>query len=392
MPYGGLYTNGVTAYEAGYSTLVTSADCAITWSWEGENNPAFITFELNEPATEFTFTSISGYTYFDYVQLIALKDGEGPHKHAYTESVTPSTCTEAGSIDYACSCGYSYSEAIPTHNWVEDTNEEDKVLAVCSSCGYAKYEDSMIFSQFETDAETGAMIWHQDGSTVTTVFNNNTLTNVNPGRLDDDATAVITVNGGMITKVEWVMRGVLMNSWSECGSNNYLKGVFRVYDQYVAGTLVATEGATVTFDSSAERNNTIVTIEFAAPVEAVTIANISDGRYYTFDSITVTYIAEAKAPANPCDHVYEATVVAPTCTEAGYTNNICSVCGDSYISDETPALGHTYSEEWTFDEGAHWHASTCGHDVVDGKAEHSLDSDGSCEVCDFFTSTPSLTN
>ncbi len=33
---------------------------------------------------------------------------------------------------------------------------------------------------------------------------------------------------------------------------------------------------------------------------------------------------------------------------------------------------HTYSEAWTKDETNHWHASTCGHDVIEGKAEHSF--------------------
>ena len=40
------------------------------------------------------------------------------------------------------------------------------------------------------------------------------------------------------------------------------------------------------------------------------------------------------------EHSYEAVVTAPTCTEGGYTTYTCS-CGDSYVADETPALGHT---------------------------------------------------
>ncbi len=37
-------------------------------------------------------------------------------------------------------------------------------------------------------------------------------------------------------------------------------------------------------------------------------------------------------------------VTPPTCTEAGYTTFTCSVCGDSYVSDRTPALGHDLDE------------------------------------------------
>ena len=43
------------------------------------------------------------------------------------------------------------------------------------------------------------------------------------------------------------------------------------------------------------------------------------------------------------EHHYETTVVAPTCTEKGYTLHECS-CGDSYETDETPALGHDYQK------------------------------------------------
>ena len=42
-------------------------------------------------------------------------------------------------------------------------------------------------------------------------------------------------------------------------------------------------------------------------------------------------------------HSYTAAVTAPTCTEAGYTTYTCS-CGDSYVDDEVPALGHSWDE------------------------------------------------
>ncbi len=41
------------------------------------------------------------------------------------------------------------------------------------------------------------------------------------------------------------------------------------------------------------------------------------------------------------EHRYEAVVTAPTCTEGGYTTYTCE-CGDSYVADETPALGHDW--------------------------------------------------
>lgn len=73
------------------------------------------------------------------------------------------------------------------------------------------------------------------------------------------------------------------------------------------------------------------------------------------------------ASESECAHEYVAAVTAPTCTEGGYTTYTCSLCGDSYISNETEALGHSVvtdpavdatCEETGLTEGAH--CSVCG--------------------------------
>ena len=38
-----------------------------------------------------------------------------------------------------------------------------------------------------------------------------------------------------------------------------------------------------------------------------------------------------------------------------------------------PTHEHTFSSEYTYDETYHWHAATCGHDVVSGKERHSFE-------------------
>ena len=43
-------------------------------------------------------------------------------------------------------------------------------------------------------------------------------------------------------------------------------------------------------------------------------------------------------------HDYVATVIAPNCTEDGYTTYVCSRCDDNYISDIVQSLGHDWSE------------------------------------------------
>ena len=44
----------------------------------------------------------------------------------------------------------------------------------------------------------------------------------------------------------------------------------------------------------------------------------------------------------PHEHSYTAVVTAPTCTEGGFTTYTCE-CGESYIAEETPALGHEWN-------------------------------------------------
>ncbi len=48
---------------------------------------------------------------------------------------------------------------------------------------------------------------------------------------------------------------------------------------------------------------------------------------------------------------YVATVTAPTCTEGGYTTNVCSDCSHTYIDAYTDVLGHNWGEWKECDEG-----------------------------------------
>ena len=89
------------------------------------------------------------------------------------------------------------------------------------------------------------------------------------------------------------------------------------------------------------------------------------------EKFTDTYSIEETryivANEQECTHEYVEVVTEPTCTEGGYTTYTCSLCGDSYISDETEALGHSVvtdpavaasCEETGLTEGAH--CSVCG--------------------------------
>ena len=80
---------------------------------------------------------------------------------------------------------------------------------------------------------------------------------------------------------------------------------------------------------------------------------------------------EVKADFVPATgHSYEASVVAPTCEKDGYTNHVCSVCGDSYRDNYVDAAGHQYTLTVTAPTctaaGYTTHlCSVCGHSYVD---------------------------
>ena len=60
-----------------------------------------------------------------------------------------------------------------------------------------------------------------------------------------------------------------------------------------------------------------------------------------WDADTVPNITEIVRFFEGHEHRYEAVVTAPTCTEEGYTTYTCE-CGESYVADKTPALGHDW--------------------------------------------------
>ena len=85
------------------------------------------------------------------------------------------------------------------------------------------------------------------------------------------------------------------------------------------------------------------------------------GEWYTYSSASCTSDGEERRDCIRCrnyesrtvpggDHVYNPTVTPATCTEGGYTTYACA-CGDRYVADQTPALGHELGE-WTITEAA----------------------------------------
>lgn len=68
------------------------------------------------------------------------------------------------------------------------------------------------------------------------------------------------------------------------------------------------------------------------------------GWSYIPETMTEDVVVYSNWSHNGGGHKYSEKVVAPTCTENGYTLHACSICGESYKSDITEMSGHSYTD------------------------------------------------
>lgn len=91
-------------------------------------------------------------------------------------------------------------------------------------------------------------------------------------------------------------------------------------------------------------------------------------------SFTILVSCKSKNKLCEGEHIYETTVISPSCVDDGYTLHKCKICGYSYKDNYVEALGHTFSNEWSSDDEYHWHSATCSHlNAISDKNEHEWD-------------------
>lgn len=115
-------------------------------------------------------------------------------------------------------------------------------------------------------------------------------------------------------------------------------------------------------------------IKTAYKVDTEDVIEVDDNGYLVVNGVKTEHTVI-------CNHVWNTVTTAPTCTNDGYDTKSCALCEKSVTFNKTPALEHTYSENYTFDNNYHWYKCT-GCDALNGKEEHILDDDGICTVCE----------
>ena len=307
--------------------------------------------------------------------------------HSYKATVTKPTCTAEGYTTYTCHCGDSYvADKVPAlgHTWdggvvtKEPTEEaEGTKLYTCTACGETKTEVIPALDhvhRYETTVTQPTCT--TEGYTTYTCRCGDTYVADKVPALGHNYQATITkptcTTEGFTTYTchcgdSYVADKVpaLGHDYQAtvtkptCTTEGFTTYTCHCGNSYVADKTPATghtwDGGVVTKESTEEtegtklytctacgetRTEVIPTLDHVHRYEvAVTKPTCTTEGYTTYTCrCGDSYVAD-KVPA--LGHDYQATVTKPTCTEGGYTTYTCH-CGDSYVADKAPATGHTW--------------------------------------------------
>ncbi|MCD8085029.1 MAG: hypothetical protein LUF28_01630 [Clostridiales bacterium] len=370
--------------DGSYDEVVYCTECDEELSRETVTVPATgnHAYELDEDAsTEPTCTedgenvyvcAVCGDTYTETV------DATG---HAYEAVVTAPTCTAGGYTTYTCSvCGDSYTadETEATGHTAGEAVVENEVAASHTAGG--SYDEVVYCSVCgeELSRETISVPagGHTAGETV--VENEVDPTCTEDGSYDEVvyctecdeelSRETVTVPASGHTAGETVVENEVDATCTEPGS----------YDSVIYCTVC---------DAELNRETITVPANGHSYESVVTEPTCTAGGYttYTCSVCGDTYVADETEATG---HDYEAIVTEPTCTVGGYTTYTCSVCGDTYVADETEATGHSYEAvvtEPTCTVGGYttYTCSVCGDTYVADETEATGHTyvDGVCTVC-----------
>ena len=249
------------------------------------------------------------------------------HEHTYEAVVTAPTCTEGGYTTYTCAtCGDSYiadeTEALG-HNDGPIVVENEKP-STCTEGGY--YDAVCYCTVCGVETYRSHIVVGPDGH-YPTVFPGHPATCTEPGLTDG-------------------MRCGVCLEWVEPQEEIPALG-------HTAVVIPGCE-ATCTADGLTEGSYCSVCNETIVAQEAIPATGHAFGEWTETKAPTCTEDGEQSRSCANCDaveteaiellgHEHELTEeVAPTCTEGGYSVYTCVACGDSYVADETEALGHSY--------------------------------------------------
>ena len=257
--------------------------------------------------------------------------------HDHKANVTAPTCTDRGYTTYVCSCGDSY-----VADEVDELGHNYKAVVIaptCTSVGYTTYTCSNCGDVYVAD-EIPEIGHNWKDATCTTpqiCLNCRTIGEPKKGHDYTEATCTTpsTCNNCGNTK-----GSALGHSWVDatcdtpktCSVCNITEGDVAPHD-YIAVVKKPTclEDGYTTYTCS-KCSDSYVGDEISATGHQGGVADCEKPGVCT---VCGTEYIDA------IGHNYIATVVAPTCTEGGYTTHVCEHCSRTYVDSRVDALGHS---------------------------------------------------
>lgn len=128
---------------------------------------------------------------------------------------------------------------------------------------------------------------------------------------------------------------------------------------------------------------------FTPPVNAQPTIPTEQKEEPTPETTPELVVPEAPTTEPPTEpphvHAYISNIIQPTCTEGGYTTNVCE-CGDLYTSDNVQANGHQWSDWKTinaatyFSKGLQKHTCFCGAEETRSTGYQTIQNTGAITV------------
>ena len=277
--------------------------------------------------------------------------------HNYSATVTDSTCTSEGYTTHTCSvCGDSYvSDRVSAEGHTEVTVPGREATCTasgltdgkkCSACGVILENQTVIPAKGHNYSATVT-----DSTCTSEGYTTHTCSVCGDSYVSDRVSAEghteATVPGkeatctasGLTDGKKCSACGVILENQTEIPAKGHS------YTATVTAPTCTSEGYTThtcsvcgdsyVSDKTSASGHTEVTV--TGKEATCTASGLTDGKKCSACGAILENQTEIPAKG----HSYTTKVTAPTCTSEGYTTYTCSVCGDSYVSDKTPASGHT---------------------------------------------------
>lgn len=351
------YTEVISATGHSYESVVTEATCEAegytTYTCVcGDSYAADTTAALGHDYV--TETVAATCTVGGYTSNHCARCGEGTVTnetealgHVYTSVTTEADCVNDGRTTHTCDrCGDTYvSDVVSAYG---HSNTSVVTEATCETAGYTTHTCS-VCGTVTVDTHVSALGHDYVTETVAATCTEDGCTTSVCQRCGDSSETVIAALGHswntVTVNATCTDDGSVTTSCLNCGEST-VETIAALGHSYTAAVTAPTcESAGCTTYTCATCADSYVTDETAALGHdwvTVTVAAACTKA----GSVTTTcgHCGESTVETIPAlGHDYASTVTAPTCEASGYTTHTCTVCANTYTSDVTAALGHSYT-------------------------------------------------